>query len=175
MKAVVSRIGRQIGLAVSIIVCIGGTTAAPISEHAEAVDALTSAQADDRREAVAWFADSGTGADAELLLDALVDEDRQIRAEAESALWRLWSRSGDREIDSLLESGVSYMNEGRMAQALEIFTDIIERKPDFAEGWNKRATAYYLIGDLERSLRDCDEVIKRNPHHFGALSGYVLI
>jgi tetratricopeptide (TPR) repeat protein len=175
MKAVASRIGRQIGLAVAIIVCIGGTTAAPISEHAEAVDALTSAQADDRREAVAWFADSGTGADAEFLLDALVDEDRQIRAEAESALWRLWSRSGDREIDSLLESGVSYMNEGRMAQALEIFTDIIERKPDFAEGWNKRATAYYLIGDFERSLRDCDEVIKRNPHHFGALSGYGLI
>jgi tetratricopeptide (TPR) repeat protein len=44
--------------------------------------------------------------------------------------------------------------------------------PEFAEGWNKRATVYFLVGDFERSLRDCDEVIKRNPHHFGALAGY---
>jgi tetratricopeptide (TPR) repeat protein len=44
--------------------------------------------------------------------------------------------------------------------------------PEFAEGWNKRATVYFLVGDFERSLKDCDEVIKRNPHHFGALAGY---
>ncbi|MEO6625937.1 MAG: tetratricopeptide repeat protein, partial [Burkholderiaceae bacterium] len=50
--------------------------------------------------------------------------------------------------------------------------DIIRRKPAFAEGWNKRATLHYLMGDFELSLKDCDEVIKRNPNHFGALSGY---
>jgi tetratricopeptide (TPR) repeat protein len=44
--------------------------------------------------------------------------------------------------------------------------------PDFAEGWNKRATLYFLVGDFERSLKDCDEVIKRNPYHFGSLAGY---
>jgi tetratricopeptide (TPR) repeat protein len=48
---------------------------------------------------------------------------------------------------------------------------VIRRKPDFAEGWNKRATAYYLAADYRRSLADCDEVLKRNPNHFGALSG----
>ena len=48
-------------------------------------------------------------------------------------------------------------------------------RPEFAEGWNKRATAYYLMGDLDQSLHDCDEVIRRNPNHFGALSGYGLI
>ncbi len=62
-----------------------------------------------------------------------------------------------------------------MGQAVETFTRITERQPDFAEGWNKRATAYYLMGDYDQSLKDCDEVIKRNPQHFGALSGYGLI
>jgi tetratricopeptide (TPR) repeat protein len=52
---------------------------------------------------------------------------------------------------------------------------VIELKPDFAEGWNKRATAFYLAGEYRRSLADCDEVIKRNPSHFGALSGYAQI
>ena len=49
---------------------------------------------------------------------------------------------------------------------------MIKRRPNFAEGWNKRATAYYLAGELHKSLADCDEVMKRNPQHFGALSGY---
>jgi tetratricopeptide (TPR) repeat protein len=56
--------------------------------------------------------------------------------------------------------------------AVAIFTRVIERKPEFAEGWNKRATVYYLMGEYDKSLHDCDEVMKRNPVHFGALSGY---
>ena len=56
--------------------------------------------------------------------------------------------------------------------AIDTFSAIITKKPDFAEGWNKRATVYYLIGEYEKSLADCDEVVKRNPYHFGALSGY---
>jgi len=43
--------------------------------------------------------------------------------------------------------------------------------PEFAEGWNRRATAYYLAGEYEKSIADCAEVLKRNPQHFGALSG----
>ena len=56
-----------------------------------------------------------------------------------------------------------------------MFTDVIARAPEFAEGWNKRATAYYMMGELDRSLADCEEVVKRNPVHFGALSGFGLI
>jgi tetratricopeptide (TPR) repeat protein len=78
-------------------------------------------------------------------------------------------------VDALLKSGIQQMEQGRMGLAVETFTRITERAPDFAEGWNKRATAYYLMGDYDQSLKDCDEVIKRNPQHFGALSGYGLI
>jgi tetratricopeptide (TPR) repeat protein len=48
---------------------------------------------------------------------------------------------------------------------------VIKTKPDFAEAWNRRATVHYLAGDFERSIADCGEVLKRNPLHFGALSG----
>ena len=47
----------------------------------------------------------------------------------------------------------------------------MKRKPAFAEGWNKRATIYFLLGRYDESLMDCDQVLKRNPKHFGALSG----
>ena len=59
--------------------------------------------------------------------------------------------------------------------AIETFRRIIQRKPDFPEGWNKRATLYYLIGEYDKSLADCEEVIRRNPVHFGALSGFGMI
>jgi tetratricopeptide (TPR) repeat protein len=95
-----------------------------------------------------------------------------VRDVAGQAVWLVWSRSGNEETDRLLESGVVEMDARRYSRAIEIFTEVIARSPDFAEGWNKRATAYYLAGDMRRSLADCDEVMKRNPEHFGALSGY---
>jgi tetratricopeptide (TPR) repeat protein len=64
------------------------------------------------------------------------------------------------------------MNGGRFDTGIATFTRVIETAPEFAEGWNKRATLYFMTGDYKKSLADCDEVIKRNPHHFGALSGY---
>jgi len=90
-------------------------------------------------------------------------------------MWELWSHSGNAEIDALFARGVEEMQRRDLEAAIATFSTIIDRRPDFAEGWNKRATAYYLMEDLEQSLKDCDEVIKRNPRHFGALSGYGLI
>ena len=87
-------------------------------------------------------------------------------------MWQIWSRSGDREIDALYRRGVQQMETSQMGAAVTTFSDIIRRKPAFAEAWNKRATIYYLLGQYALSLKDCDEVLKRNPNHFGALSGY---
>jgi len=111
-------------------------------------------------------------ADQPLLLKHLRDADARVRAVAEQALWLLWSRSGDAAIDQLLAAGIQEMQTGRLQDAIASFGEVIRRRPAFAEGWNKRATAYYLAGDYRRSLADCDEVVKRNGSHFGALSGY---
>jgi tetratricopeptide (TPR) repeat protein len=128
--------------------------------------------ADRRAEAVAWIASHGRMEDQSLLLKRLRDDDEFIRGLAEQALWLLWSRSGDAAIDRLMATGAESMQAGYHQDAIAAFTEVIRRKPSFAEGWNKRATVYYLAGDFRRSLRDCDEVLKRNPLHFGALSGY---
>jgi tetratricopeptide (TPR) repeat protein len=107
-----------------------------------------------------------------LLVKLLSDEHPVVRALAQQNVWRVWSRSGDAETDQLLATGVEEMEAGLYAEAIHTFSNVIKRKPDFAEGWNKRATVLYLAGQLRQSLADCDEVMKRNPQHFGALSGY---
>ena len=125
-----------------------------------------------RRRAVAALAEVGEMGDAPVLLRALRDDDEVVRALAEQSLWRVWSHSGDAQVDALFDEGVEQMQMGAADEAIRTFTLIIDKKPDFAEGWNKRATIYYLVGEYEKSLRDCDEVMKRNPDHFGALAGY---
>jgi tetratricopeptide (TPR) repeat protein len=77
----------------------------------------------------------------------------------------------EREVDELMARATEEMNAGRYSRAVSILTDVTKRKPDFAEGWNRRATVYYLAGEYEKSIADCHEVLKRNPRHFGALSG----
>jgi tetratricopeptide (TPR) repeat protein len=102
----------------------------------------------------------------------LRDPNAELRGLAEQAIWVVWSRSGDAQVDKLFEQGIEEMNTGRAAESIATFTRITEMKPDFAEGWNKRATIYFMTGELQKSLKDCDEVIRRNPAHFGALAGY---
>lgn len=143
--------------------------------RADAVAALTASDVEARRMGARALLESGTMADAPALLRALRDPDGQVRQVAEAALWAVWSRSGDNAIDDILEIGVAQMREGQVQASVETFSEIIGRRPDFAEGWNKRATAYYMLGDWRRSAADCDEVLRRNPQHFGALSGYGMI
>lgn len=144
---------------------------APPGSRQEALTALASTDAESRASGVRWIAEHGAEADAAPLYDRLRDDSGKVRAYAEQALWLVWSRSGDAGVDRLLERGIEDMNGGNLAAAVQIFSRVIRDKPGFAEGWNKRATALFLAGEFERSLADCAEVLKRNPRHFGALSG----
>jgi tetratricopeptide (TPR) repeat protein len=137
----------------------------------EALAALASPDAAARGEAVVWIANRGSMKDALLLHERLRDESLFVRGYAEQGLWMLWARSGDRGIDALMARGGKATQAGRHAEAIELFTSVVRAKPDFAEGWNRRATVYYLAGEYDKSLADCDQVLKRNPLHFGALSG----
>jgi len=138
----------------------------------QALQGAASANPEQRAEALTWIAGHGTQADASLLKNYLTDNDSNVRSAAEQGLWQLWSRSGDDAVDALLAHGVEQMSARDLDGAIATFSEVIKRKPDFAEGWNKRATAFFLAGDFRRSLSDCDEVMKRNPLHFGALAGY---
>ena len=144
---------------------------APPATREEALAALESPQTERRAEAVVWVANHGSMDDTALLFKRIRDESGLVRGYAERGLWLLWSRSGDGDIDKLMARGVEEMEAGQHAASVSTFSEVIRRRPDFAEGWNKRATVHYLAGESRKSLADCDEVLKRNPRHFGALSG----
>jgi tetratricopeptide (TPR) repeat protein len=143
--------------------------------RAQALAQLDAGDAPARREAASRLGEVGTMPDADALFRALRDPDAETRARAERALWQVWSRSGRPEVDALYRIGVDAFERGQLERAVETFTEVIAMEPGFAEAWNKRATIYFLVGDYRRSLADCDEVVKRNPRHFGALSGYAQI
>lgn len=124
-----------------------------------------------RRQAADHLGTVGGARSVEPLVRALQDEDWGVRTIAENSLWQIWCRSGDLAVDSLLREGIEALEREAWAEAVAKFTEVIERAPEFAEGYNKRATAYYLMGKYEESITDCEVTIARNPYHFGALSG----
>ena len=89
----------------------------------------------------------------------------------QNGIWQLWLSTGDVALDKELEVGMRAMEAEDYTLAITHFTHIIQLQPDFAEGWNKRATAYYLRGEYRASLADINKTLRREPRHFGALWG----
>lgn len=157
---------------VALLLSVAGLAQSDFANRADALKGLTAPDAERRANAVIWIANNGQPADEAVLRKQLTDDNPVVRRLAEQGVWVLWSRSGDDAIDALMEQGAEQMQAGELDDAIATYTEVIKRKPAFAEGWNKRATVYFLAGDFKHSLADCDQVMKRNPNHFGALSGY---
>ena len=161
---------RQGLVLAAMVLLAGALQAAPLS-RARALQALGQAEAAQRLAGVDRLAEIGRGQDADRVAVLLADADPQVREAASAAMWLIWSRSGDAAIDARFTVGVGQMQAGALDDALATFDEIVRRRPAFAEGWNKRATILFMLDRNQESLRDCDEVFKRNRHHFGALSG----
>ena len=94
-------------------------------------------------------------------LDALFAHLKTTTVEEEgdamvAEIWKLWLQSGRPEMDALMEQAVALMGNGLPALAMPLLDDIVARAPEWAEGWNKRATLFYVLGDHDRSLADID-------------------
>jgi tetratricopeptide (TPR) repeat protein len=112
----------------------------------------------------------------DLLFDKLYETENPIEArQLERKIWEAWGVSGSETLDSLLQSGTQLMNQGEFQRAEKIFAAMIDLKPDFAEAYNKRATARFLYGDYAGSVADVERTLKLEPRHFGALAGLGLI
>ena len=117
-----------------------------------------------------------SGADTAEVLDRLFGQLRQADDEKsvqllENAIQALWLRSGSPTADLLMKQAGDAMGEQQYGAALVIMDTVVEQHPDFAEGWNRRATLHFLRGDFTSSLRDIDQVLSLEPRHYGALSG----
>ena len=89
----------------------------------------------------------------------------------EEQIWNIWLESGDQNVDALMAIGVAAMNDSDYDQAYRAFSRVVDVAPNFAEGWNKRATVLYLMGRYDDSIKDIGKTLALEPRHFGALSG----
>ncbi|MEM7426118.1 MAG: tetratricopeptide repeat protein [Pseudomonadota bacterium] len=93
----------------------------------------------------------------------------------EHTILQLWLRVYSPSVEVLMKQAIRAMNDEKYAPALTLLDTVIELAPDYAEAWNKRATAYFYERDYERSLADIEQVLQLEPRHFGALTGRGLV
>ena len=111
----------------------------------------------------------------EALFEGLKSAEAVQAAQIENRIQELWSKSGSASMDLLLDRGRDALVEEDMTLAIQHFTALIDHAPDFAEGYNGRATAYFQAGRYGLSLEDIRRTLLLNPRHFGAMSGLALI
>lgn len=92
-----------------------------------------------------------------------------------AAIDRLRLHSGSDTGDLLMSRAVATMNSGDYSVSLSLLDAIVALQPDWAEGWNKRATARYLDGDTRGAMADIAQTLARDPRHLGALAGMGMI
>lgn len=112
----------------------------------------------------------------EFLFGALkVAPDETSSKSIEERIWALWLVSRSDTANLLMMRVKTAMDAEDLDLAIKLLNAIIQIKPDYAEAWNRRATVYYMKKDFSRSLADIQQVLAREPRHFGALAGLGLI
>ncbi|MFK7793169.1 MAG: tetratricopeptide repeat protein [Devosiaceae bacterium] len=110
--------------------------------------------------------------DASALLDALAhSEDGQAADDLARQIQNRWNASGSEAVDVLMRRATIAMRMQNHILALDLLDTVIALAPDFAEGWNRRATVHFLRDDYALSIADVEQVLRLEPRHFGALSG----
>jgi len=107
----------------------------------------------------------------EALLSELKSDDESVRDRATQEFWRRWFTQKGAYGLELLERSQVLMESGHYLEAEQVLSELIADQPDFAEAWNRRAVLYFLQHQYRKSLADCEQVLARNPIHFGAIHG----
>ncbi len=115
------------------------------------------------------FADA---AKLDTLFTELAQSEPDAASRIEREIWNEWSKSGSPAFDLLLERGRTALAQGDLDAAIEHLTALTDHAPEFAEGWNARATAYYQAGQFGPSIADIQHTLALNPRHFGAMAGF---
>lgn len=129
---------------------------------------------------VVALAPAARAGQADERLDVLFDRLKTTDSEVEAAaltrqIWVIWGHSASDVVNAFMAKGAEAMSRRNYETALAAFNKVVETEPNFAEGWNKRATVHYLMGDYAASVQDVERTLTLEPRHFGALSGLGLI
>ena len=118
--------------------------------------------------------------DKAVLLDEMFAELRRAKNEKLAAdvadrIKDEWNRSGSATVDLLMQWASEAIGKKDYPTALDFLDQVTVLKPEFAEGWNRRATAHFLAGNYAKSMTDIERTLELEPRHFGALSGMGMI
>jgi tetratricopeptide (TPR) repeat protein len=101
--------------------------------------------------------------------------DPEQAAAVADRIWEIWRDSGSETVNLLMQWADDAVAEKKYPAALDFLDQVITLLPDYAEGWNKRATLHFNMNAYRKSMADINEVLKREPRHFGALAGMAMI
>jgi tetratricopeptide (TPR) repeat protein len=100
---------------------------------------------------------------------------QQSALRIERAIWQLWLNPDNRILKKSMQTIMATREAGNYEESIMLLNDLITRYPNYSEGWNQRATIYYLMGNFDASVLDVAQTLKLEPRHFGALSGLAAI
>jgi tetratricopeptide (TPR) repeat protein len=113
-------------------------------------------------------------------LDTLFDRLQAATSEVQghvivAEIWQVWTQSGNPNVDVLMRRAQVAVQGGDMAAAITLLDQVVAMAPDYAEGWNRRATFHYMAGRQADSIADIVRTLELEPRHFGALAGLGMI
>jgi tetratricopeptide (TPR) repeat protein len=119
-------------------------------------------------------------APAENRLDKLFADLKRERNERKAErisqqIWNEWFRSGSASIDLMMQWAAKATEDKKFDVALDFLDQVVVMEPDFAEGWNRRATVHFMMNNFSKSMADIEHTLRLEPRHFGALSGMAQI
>lgn len=139
--------------------------------HDSLMEMLSSDEPDAVKIALVCLAFVGRMSDTPRIARLLHSPDSAASSYAEHALWSIWFRSGDEIHNIDLTRAVGLIGHDRFEDAIEQLDALIAMAPRFAEAYNQRAIACFLIGEYDRATEDCKQALRLNPFHFGAMAG----
>ncbi|HTV69527.1 MAG TPA: hypothetical protein VMF90_13415 [Rhizobiaceae bacterium] len=115
-------------------------------------------------------------APAENRLDRLFADLKRERNERKAErisqqIWNEWFKSGSASIDLMMQWAAKATEDKKFDVALDFLDQVVVMEPDFAEGWNRRATVHFMMNNFSKSMADIEHTLRLEPRHFGALSG----
>lgn len=147
----------------SVLLFLGGFALLASSTLANAQSAPTT---------VAPTEQAGHAAALDKLFGELKRERKEKAAERIAArIWDEWRHSGSASIDAMMQWSDDAVKEKKFGVALDFLDRVTVLEPDYAEGWNRRATVHFMMNHFRKSMADIDQTLRLEPRHFGALSG----
>ncbi len=132
----------------------------------------------------AFAQSSGSGSESEAARTSELDglfarlksaPDLAAAKAVEAKIWQAWFHTDNADVKHLMTNALITMRVGLYEESLKTLDKVVQVAPDYAEGWNRRATLLYLMQRDTESVIDIQKVLAREPRHFGALSGLGLI